>query len=184
MINAIRHRLVLVALAALAGLVVAASPAAATDDPAPPLPPAPQGGVPLGGPAAPVGVQAPPSSSPRHKRATKQRVRVRVRHRKHRKGIRVSLSGPGLRGVTRVDVFVHGRRIARDSARPFRLKINGRRLGGGRKLQIRLVSSDGVRTITRRLRSSQRGGAAHRSVFESIATSISLNALLSRYGVL
>jgi hypothetical protein len=182
MIQTIRHRFVLVALAALAGLVVAASPAAATDDPAPLPGPVSQGGTPFGAPAAPAGVQA-PATSPRRKHAAKKRVRVHMRYRKHRKGIRVSLTGPGLRGVKRVDVLVNGRRVARDSSRPFRVKVNGRKLGGSRKLQIRLVGSDGVRTITRQLRSSKRGGAAHRSAFESIATAISLNALLSRFGV-
>jgi hypothetical protein len=182
MIHAIHNRLVLVALAALAGLVVAAAPAAATDDPAPR--PVPQGGAPFGSPAAPVGVQAPATAHRKKRVAKKQRVRVHVRYRKHRKGVRVSLTGPGLRGVKRVEVLVNGRRIARDSARPFRLKLNGRKLGGSRKLQLRLVRSDGsVRTITRRLRSGKRGATAHRSAFESIATSISLNALLSRYGV-
>ena len=177
MIHAIHQRLVYVALAALAALVAAASPAAATDDPAPR--PTPQGGSPAV-PAAP-GAQA-PATSPRHKRAAKRRVRVHVRYRKHHKGIRVSLSGPGLRGVKRVSVFVGGRRVARDGARPFRLKINGRKLGHGRQLRIRLVGSDGrVRTITRRLRSSKPGAAA--TAFESIAASLSLNALLTRSGV-
>ena len=175
MIHAIHQRLVYVALAALAALAVAASPAAATDDPAPR--PAPHGAAP---PAAP-GAKA-PSTAPRHKRAAKRRVRVHVRYRKHHKGIRVSLSGPGLRGVKRISVFVGGRRVARDGARPFRLKINGRKLGHGRQLRIRLVGADGsVRTITRRLRSSKPGAAA--TAFESIATSLSLNALLTRSGV-
>ena len=181
MIHAIHQRLVFAALAALAGLVVAASPAAATDDPAPR--PTPQGGPLVGAPATPGAPGAqPPSTTPRHKRAATRRVRVHVRYRKHHKGIRVSLSGPGLRGVKRVSVFVGGRRVARDGARPFRLKINGRKLGHGRQLRIRLVGSDGrVRTITRRLRSSEPGAAA--TAFESIAASLSLNPLLSRSGV-
>jgi hypothetical protein len=169
MILSIHHRLALAALAALAGLVVAASPAAATDDPAPR--PVPQG--PLGGPAAPV---AQPPTATKHQR--KPRVRVRVRYRKHHKGVRVSLSGPGLRGVRRVEVLVNGRRVARDSARPFRLKIAARKLRRSRTLQIRLVTPDGVRTITRRLRR----GAARGSAFDSIAASLWLNALLSRAG--
>ena len=174
MIHAIHQRLVYVALAALAALAVAASPAAATDDPAPR--PAPHRGV----PAAP-GAKA-PSTSSRPKRAARRRVRVHVRYRKHHKGIRVSLSGPGLRGVKRVSVFVGGRRVARDGARPFRLKINGRKLGHSRQLRIRLVGADGsVRTITRRLRSSKPGATA--TAFESIAASLSLNALLTRSGV-
>ena len=180
MSHAIRHRIVTVGLAALAGLVVAASPAAATDDPAPQ--PVPQGGAPSGGARAPAHAPAggPAPSVSHHRRAAKRRVRVRVRYRKHRKGVRVSLSGPGLTGVKRVDVFVHGRRIASDATRPFRVVISGRRLGGSWKLQIRLVQRVGVRTLTRRLR---RNGSAHHSVFQSIAASISLNPLLSRLGV-
>ena len=170
------HRLVLVALAVLVGLVVAASPAAATDDPAPQ--PTPQGGAQPGGAAAPAGAPAPAFSN--HKRAAKRaskRVRVRVRHRKHHRGVRISLTGPGLKSVTRIDVLAHGRRIARDSSRPFRLVINGRRLGKAKTVQIRLVEAGSVRTITRRLRAPRRGGAAHTSAVES------LGALLGRLGL-
>ena len=178
------HRLVLVALAMLVGLVVAASPAAATDDPAPR--PAPQGGAQPGGGAAPAGAQAPAASD--HKRAAKRaakraskRVRVRVRHRKHHRGVRISLTGPGLKSVTRIDVLAHGRRIARDSSRPFRLVINGRRLGKTKTVQIRLVQGGSVRTITRRLRAPRGDGAAHSSAFESLGVAMALDSLLGRF---
>jgi hypothetical protein len=179
------HRLVPVALALLVGLVVAASPAAATDDPAPR--PTPQGGAQQqgGGGAAPAGAQAPSSQAPSsqapsasHRKRASKRVRVRVRHRKHRRGVRISLSGPGLKGVTRVDVLANGRRIGRDRSRPFRLVINGRRLGKTRTVQIRLVSAGSVRTLTRRLR---RSGAAHTSAFESLDVAMALDALLGRF---
>ena len=168
------HRLVLVALAMLVGLVAAASPAAATDDPAP-------GPVPQGGGAAPAGAQAPAVSN--HKRAAKRaskRVRVRVRHRKHHRGVRISLTGPGLKSVTRIEVLAHGRRIARDSSRPFRLVINGRRLGKAKKVQIRLVQGGSVRTITRRLHAPRRGGTARTS---ALGVAMTLDALLGHLGL-
>jgi hypothetical protein len=158
---------------------VAASPAAATDDPAPR--PAPQGGAQPGGGAAPAGAQAPAVSN--HKRAAKRaskRVRVRVRHRKHHRGVRISLSGPGLKGVTRIEVLAHGRRIARDGSRQFRLVINGRRLGNTKTVQIRLVQAGSVRTITRRLRAPRRG-AARTSAFQSLGVAMALDALLGRF---
>ena len=173
------HRLVLVALAVLVGLVVAASPAAATDDPAPR--PAPQGGAQPGGAAAPAGGQAPAASHRKRAKRASNRVRVRVRHRKHHRGVRISLSGPGLKGVTRIDVLAHGRRVARDRSRPFRLVINGRRLGKSRTVQIRLVKAGSVRTITRRLRAPRRGGAAHTSAFESLGVAMALDAFLGRF---
>ena len=74
MIHAIHQRLVYGALAALAALVVAASPAAATDDPVPR--PTPQGGAPAA-PAAP-GAPAPPTTPPPN-RAPHRRGRVHVR---------------------------------------------------------------------------------------------------------
>jgi hypothetical protein len=176
------HRLVLVALAVLAGLVFAASPAAATDDPAP-RPTTPGAAQPGGGAGpAPAGGQAPAVA--KHKRAGKRvskRVRVRVRHRKHHRGVRISLSGPGLNGVTRIEVLAHGRRIARDRSRPFRMVINGRRLGKTKTVQIRLVQAGSVRTITRRLRTSRRGGAAHTSAFQSIDVATALSAFFGRF---
>ena len=94
--------------------------------------------------------------------------------------MRISLSGPGLKGVKRVDVLAHGRRIGRDRSRPFRLVINGRRLGRARTVQIRLVTAGSVRTITRRLRAPRRSGAAHTSAFESLGVAMALDALLGR----
>ena len=170
------HRLALVALAVLVGLVVAVSPAAATDDPAPR--PAPQGGGQAGGGAAPAGAQAPSTSPKKRAKRVSKRVRVRVRHRKHRRGVRISLSGPGLKGVKRVEVLTNGRRIGRDASRPFRLVINGRRLGRAKTVQIRLVTAGSVRTITRRLRASRVG--AHSSAFEPLGVAMALDMLLGR----
>jgi hypothetical protein len=168
MTHIIRFRLALVAVAAFAALVVIASPASATDDPAP-----------LG----PTG--APPSSTQKQSKAGKVRVRVRYRKRAAGScgGFRISLSGAGTAGVTRVDVRAGKRRIGRDRSRPFKLAIGGRRLRGSRKVQISLVGPNGTRTITRRLRScsaKRRRVSAQRSAFEPIPVAMALDALLGR----
>jgi hypothetical protein len=171
MLHLTRHRLAILALSAFAGLVVAASPASATNDPAPGLSPA---GAALPG-ATPFSGAGRPASTKRG------RVRVRVRYRSHCGGIRLALSGAGTAGLKRVDVRAGGKRIGRDRSRPYRLVLGNKRLKKSRKLKIRLVGSSGkVRTISRTLRScsSSRKVSAHRSTFESLPVALALNALL------
>ena len=155
------HRLALVALAALAALVVAASPASATDDPVPGVTPA-DGIQPGTSPFS--GIQpgtSPFSGAPTpSKRRRAGKVRIRLRYGRHGacRGVRVSVGGAGAAGLRRVDIRARGHRIGRDNTRPYRLKLGARRLRGSKKLQIRLVGSDGkVRTLSRRLRSCVRG---------------------------
>jgi hypothetical protein len=171
----IRDRLMLlVALASLAGLIVATSPARATDDPAPGLSPA-DGIAP--GSSLFTGADGPSST----RRSRRVRVRLRYRGRGACRGVRVSVAGPGATGLRRVDVRSRGHRIGRDRKRPFRLTLRGKRLRGSKKIQIRLVDSRGnVRTIKRRLRScsSTRRASARRSAFEPLPVALALDELL------
>jgi hypothetical protein len=173
MTHIIRNRLALFAVAAFAALVATASPASATDDPAPRAP-APSTGAPA------------PSTSTTTIKTKAGKVRVRVRYRKRRAGacggFRISVSGAGTSGTTRVDIRAGKRRIGRDRTRPFTLAIGGRKVRSTRKVSISLVGPNGTRRITRRLRkcSTSSRVSAHRSAFEPIPVSMALDALLSR----
>src|SRR3954471_634812 len=185
MTHPLRQRLVPVALAGLAALAVAAAPAIATDDPAPrPTP----GGATAPGATAPGGTAAPatggptPGSTPGTARVRNVRVRVRYRKRGACGGVRISVSGAGLKGVRRVAIRAGGRRIANDRSRPFRMAIGPRRLRSNRRIQIRLIGAGPARTITRRLRgcSTRRHVSGHAGAFEPIPVALALDALLSR----
>jgi hypothetical protein len=175
MTHIIRTRLALVALAAFAALVVIASPASATDDPAPRTPPA----------GAPAPAPAPaPTTTTTTTRTAAGKVTIRLRYTKSKAGrcggIRISASGAGVSGLKRVDIQAGKRRVGRDRTRPYRVVIKGSRLKSSKKVKIKLVGPSSTKTVTRSLRSCSKGTAAQSSAFESIPVAMAIDALLGR----
>ena len=176
MTQIIRNRLVLVAVAALAALVVIASPASATDDPAPsgPVPPA-------GAPAPPTAVPAP---APTTVTTPTGKVKIYLKYRRASAGrcggIRIAVSGAGVARLKRVDIRAGTRRVGRDRTRPFHFVVKGSRVKNNKKVKIKLVGPTSTKTVSRRLRkcSSSRAVSAQLSAFEPIPVAIALNALL------
>ena len=84
------------------------------------------------------------------KQAVKLRLRVRYRHGRagcKRSAAFVTVAGTGLRQVRRAGLKVRSKTVATDRARPFRLKLTRKRLGGHGRAKVK---------ITVRLRSGKR----------------------------